>query len=199
MALGGSYPPRRLLGFSCSLRSSTSGHKLTTQSTPEASLSRLVTLVNHLAVWKLLSKMSQWVLQTVETESCLVLARLDSRGLLRHWPALHETFAVVVQDQGVFTKEQHILLDQGQAQMSSCLSHVEKTLVLVPGSHFGSSLSSRNAHDRCISHRLAGDHEWSLSSESVGRPSLLMTNKLSGDVGNVSSNETLPPRPEWPS
>ncbi len=37
-----------------------------TVSTPEASLERLVPLLDYLAAWKLLPNVSQWVLQTVE-------------------------------------------------------------------------------------------------------------------------------------
>ncbi len=42
------------------------GTELAALSTPEASLERLVPLVNYLAVWKLLPNMSRWVLHTVE-------------------------------------------------------------------------------------------------------------------------------------
>ncbi len=42
------------------------GTKLVAQSTPEASLERLVPLVHFLAAWKLLPNLSQWVLYTVE-------------------------------------------------------------------------------------------------------------------------------------
>ncbi len=40
--------------------------ELVVQSTPEASLERLVPLVHFLAAWKLLRNVSQWVLHTVE-------------------------------------------------------------------------------------------------------------------------------------
>ncbi len=42
------------------------GTKLVAQSTPEASLERLVPLVHFLAAWELLPNVSQWVLYTVE-------------------------------------------------------------------------------------------------------------------------------------
>ncbi len=42
------------------------GTKLAAPSTPEASLERLVPLVDYLAAWKLLPNLSRWVLQTVE-------------------------------------------------------------------------------------------------------------------------------------
>ncbi len=42
------------------------GTELAVQSTPEASLERLVPLVHFLAAWKLLPNVSQWVLRTVE-------------------------------------------------------------------------------------------------------------------------------------
>ncbi len=46
-------------------RSSASG-MLAALSTPEASLERLVSLVDYLAAWKLLPNVSQWVMHTVE-------------------------------------------------------------------------------------------------------------------------------------
>lgn len=60
-SLGHSHPLRREIeesaeSFPASLPQ---GAKLTTRNTPETSLKRLVSLVDHLAVWK-------WVLQTVE-------------------------------------------------------------------------------------------------------------------------------------
>ncbi|KAL0183522.1 hypothetical protein M9458_019218, partial [Cirrhinus mrigala] len=42
------------------------GSELAVQPTPEASLERLVPLVDYLAAWKLLPKVSAWVLRTVE-------------------------------------------------------------------------------------------------------------------------------------
>ncbi len=42
------------------------GTELVAPSTPEASLERLVPLVDYLAAWKLLPNVSRWVLQTVE-------------------------------------------------------------------------------------------------------------------------------------
>ncbi|KAI2661494.1 Gag-Pro-Pol polyprotein [Labeo rohita] len=45
--------------------------KLAIQSTPEASLERLVPLVDYLAVWKLLSNVSAWVLRTVEKSNSI--------------------------------------------------------------------------------------------------------------------------------
>ncbi len=42
------------------------GPELAALITPEASLERLVPLVDHLAAWKLLPNVSRWVLQTVE-------------------------------------------------------------------------------------------------------------------------------------
>ncbi|KAL0198714.1 hypothetical protein M9458_007254, partial [Cirrhinus mrigala] len=48
-----------------SCRSSVTGHR-TAQTTPEASLKRLVPLVDYLAAWKLLPNVSAWVLRTIE-------------------------------------------------------------------------------------------------------------------------------------
>ncbi len=42
------------------------GTKLAALSTPEASLERLVPLVDYLSAWKLLPNVSRWVLHTVE-------------------------------------------------------------------------------------------------------------------------------------
>ncbi len=47
------------------------GTKLAAPSTPEASLERLVPLVDYLAAWKLLPNVSRWVLQTVEKSYCI--------------------------------------------------------------------------------------------------------------------------------
>ncbi|KAL0202505.1 hypothetical protein M9458_000523, partial [Cirrhinus mrigala] len=44
---------------------------LVAQTTPEASLERLVPLVDHLAAWKLLPNVSAWVLHTVERGYCI--------------------------------------------------------------------------------------------------------------------------------
>ncbi len=43
---------------------------------------------------------------------------------------------------------------------TTCLRHVETTLVLVSGPGVGSSVSPRNASDGCIPHRLGCGHEW---------------------------------------
>ncbi|KAL0152747.1 hypothetical protein M9458_052470 [Cirrhinus mrigala] len=45
--------------------------KLAAQTTPEASLKRLVPLVDYLAAWKLLTDVSAWVLHTVERGYCI--------------------------------------------------------------------------------------------------------------------------------
>ncbi len=47
--------------------------------TPEASLERLVPLVDYLAVWKLLPNMSRWVLHTVEKGYRIQLGSLPPR------------------------------------------------------------------------------------------------------------------------
>ncbi|CAM4509992.1 unnamed protein product [Leuciscus chuanchicus] len=62
-------PPRRGVERSVWLfpaGSPLQGTKVTVQPNPEASLERLVLLVEFLAVWKLLSYISQWVLHTLE-------------------------------------------------------------------------------------------------------------------------------------
>ncbi len=47
------------------------------------------------------------------------------------WPAVHETLAVVAQDQRVLPKGQSASNDQGHVAMLTCLRHVEETLVPV--------------------------------------------------------------------
>ncbi len=67
--LRGSLPPRRSLEQLDRLSPAgppLQGTELAALNTPEASLERLVPLVDHLAAWKLLPNVSQWVLQTVE-------------------------------------------------------------------------------------------------------------------------------------
>ncbi len=49
------------------------GTELAALSTPEASLERLVPLVDYLAAWKLLSNVSRWIIYTVEQGYCGVL------------------------------------------------------------------------------------------------------------------------------
>ncbi len=64
------------------------------------------------------------------------------------WIAVHETYAVVAQDQRVFPEGQPLSHDQGHAAMLSCLGNVEETLVPVPGSRVGIFMSSQDANDR---------------------------------------------------
>ena len=127
--------------------------------------------------------------------------RSDGSSVQRYTlrPVVHETVAVVAQDQGVFPEGKPAPHDQGYATVPSRLGHVERTLVPVPGSRVGSSLSSCNANDGCIPHGLGGDHEWSPSSGSVAGSPSLMAYKLLRNVGSVSGSETLSPRPERPS
>ncbi len=80
--------------------------------------------------------------------------------------------------------------------MHSCLRHVEKTLVLVSGPGFRSSLSPHNASDGSVPHRLGNGHEWPLGSRSVEQSPSHVAHQLPGDAGRVSSTETLPPRPK---
>ncbi len=112
------------------------------------------------------------------------------------WPAVHETFAVVAQDQGVFPEGEPALHDQGHAAMLTCLRHVEETLVPVSRPVVGGSLSSRNANDGRLPHGLGGGHECPLCLRSVGRPSSYVAHQLPGDVGRVLSSKTLPSRPK---
>ncbi len=49
--------------------------------------------------------------------------------------------------------------DYGHAAMPTCLRHVEETLVLCPKGWCGELMSSRNASNGCISHRLGSSHE----------------------------------------
>ncbi|KAL0153066.1 hypothetical protein M9458_051665 [Cirrhinus mrigala] len=56
--------------------------------------------------------------------------------------AVHETPAVVAQDQGVLPKGKPALHDQGHAALLTCLRHVEEILVPESGPGVGDSLSS---------------------------------------------------------
>ncbi len=56
------------------------GTELAALSAPEASLERLVPLVDYLAAWKLLPNVSRWVLHTVERGFGSVLRRCLQRG-----------------------------------------------------------------------------------------------------------------------
>ncbi len=114
------------------------------------------------------------------------------------WPAVHETPTVLAQDQVVFSEGKSTLRDQGHVVMLSYLRHVDETLVLVTGPGAGSSLSSRNANDRCVPHRFGSGHEWPPSPRSVEQPPSHVAHQLPGDAGHVSSTETLPPGPKRP-
>lgn len=114
------------------------------------------------------------------------------------WPPAHETVTVVAQNQRILPEGKSASHDHEFATVSSRPGYVERSLVSVPRPCVGSSLSSRNANDRCFSHGLGGDHEWSPRSGSVGGPSPSMAHKLSRDVGSVSGPETFPPGPKRP-
>ncbi len=66
------------------------------------------------------------------------------------WTVVHETPAVVAQDQKGFPEGQPLLHDQGLVAMLACLGNVKDTLVPVPGSHVGNFMSSQDAYDRCL-------------------------------------------------
>ncbi len=66
------------------------------------------------------------------------------------WTVVHETPAVVAQDQKGFPEGQPLLHDQGLVAMLACLCNVKDTLVPVPGSHVGNFMSSQDAYDRCL-------------------------------------------------
>ncbi len=101
------------------------------------------------------------------------------------WTVVHETSTVVAQDQRVFPEGKPLLHDQGHAAILSCLGNVEETLVLVPGSHVESFMSSQ---DRCLSHGLGSNLKGTLESRSVEGPSL-MAHQPSGDVGCISCSQ----------
>ncbi len=48
-------------------------------------------------------------------------------------------------------------------------------------------------------HGLGSENEWSLSPKFVGGPACFVVNQHPGDVGSVSSLETLSSRPERPA
>ncbi|KAL0151990.1 hypothetical protein M9458_052708, partial [Cirrhinus mrigala] len=75
--------------------------------------------------------------------------------------------------------------------MPMCLGHVEKALVPVSGPGAGSSLSSRNASDGCVSHRLGSGHEWPPCPWSVEWLPSHVAHQLPGDAGRVSGKHFL--------
>ncbi|KAI2668700.1 GMP synthase [glutamine-hydrolyzing] [Labeo rohita] len=97
------------------------------------------------------NRLSRHSVGSTTMQACLFPARIESssrqsRDCVQRdtfWPAVHETPAVVSQDQGVLPEGKPALHDQGHAAMPTCLGHVEKTLVLVSGPGAGSSLSPR--------------------------------------------------------
>ncbi len=97
------------------------------------------------------------------------------------WTVVHETHAVVAQDQIVSPRGNPFSHNQDHVAMLTCLGNVEETLVPVPGSHVGSFMSSQDANDRCVSHWLGSDLRG-----SVEGPSSLMAHQPSGDVGCIS-------------
>ncbi|KAL0147873.1 hypothetical protein M9458_056832, partial [Cirrhinus mrigala] len=114
------------------------------------------------------------------------------------WPAVHETPTVLAQDQGVLPEGKRASHDQGHVAMPTCLGHVEETLVLGSGPSAGSSLSSRNTSDGCVSHRLGSGHGRPPCPQSVERSPSHLAHKLPGDAGRVPCAEALSPRPERP-
>ncbi len=73
-------------------------------------------------------------------------------NMIPFWSALHETLAVVAQDQRGFPQRQPISHDQGHMARLTGLRHVEETMVPVPRPHDVGSLSA------CKSNRLRGCH-----------------------------------------
>ncbi len=61
------------------------GTKLAALSTPEASLERLVPVVDYLVAWRLLPNVSRWVLHTVEQAITALCCHLSSGSLPRWW------------------------------------------------------------------------------------------------------------------
>ncbi len=112
------------------------------------------------------------------------------------WPAVHETPAVVAQNQGIFPEGKSTSHDQGLSTVCASPRHVEETLVLKSGPGAGSSVSPVIVSDGRVSHRLGSSHEWPLSPRSVEWSPSHMAHQLSGDVSGLSSTEIFPPRPE---
>ncbi len=112
------------------------------------------------------------------------------------WPAVHETPAVVAQDQGIFPEGKSTSHDQGLSTVCASPRHVEETLVLKSGPGAGSSVSPVIVSDGRVSHRLGSSHEWPLSPRSVEWSPSHMAHQLSRDVSGLSSTKIFPPRPE---
>ncbi len=114
------------------------------------------------------------------------------------WTAVHETPAMVAQDQRVFPEGQPLPHDQGHTAILTCLGNVEETLVLISGSNAGSLILSQDAYDRWLSHGLGSDPRGMLKSGTVEEPSSLMAQQLSGDVGCISCSQEFPSRSQGP-
>ncbi len=97
---------------------------------------------------------------------------------------------MVAQDQGVLPEGKPASHDQGHAEMPTCLRYVDTGA--------GSSLSSCNASDGRIPHRLGSGHEWPPCPRSVEWSPSHMAHQLPGDAGCVSSTQTLSSRPKRP-
>ncbi len=74
--------------------------------------------------------------------------------VIPYWPAVHETPAVVAQDQGIFPEGKSTSHDQGLSTVCASPRHVEETLVLKSGPGAGSSVSPVIVSDGRVSHRL---------------------------------------------
>ncbi len=109
------------------------------------------------------------------------------------WPAVHETPAVVAQDQGIFPEGKSTSHHQGLSTVCASPRHVEETLVLKSGPGAGSSVSPVIVSDGRVSHRLGSSHEWPLSPRSVEWSPSHMAHQLSRDVSGLSSTKIFPP------
>ncbi|KAL0152930.1 hypothetical protein M9458_051759, partial [Cirrhinus mrigala] len=85
------------------------------------------------------------------------------------WPAVHETPAVVTQNQGFFLGGNPLSMIK---VMQRCLRALNmwRALVTVSGPGVGDSLSSLSANGKCLPQRLVNSHEWPLSPWSVEWP-----------------------------
>ncbi|KAI2645709.1 Gag-Pol polyprotein [Labeo rohita] len=164
-------------------------------------LSPLQTLTYLGVVWDLTTMQARLSPARIEFILCLLLGSSceSERRLVTHckavpttagsdgssvqhdtfWPAAHEAPAVVAQNQGVLPDGKPTSHDQFHRAVTTCLRHVEETLVSKSRFGVGRSLLPCHASDRCIPHRLGGGHEWSPCPGSVVRsPSQLASSTV---------------------
>ncbi|XDV20719.1 hypothetical protein PO909_025990 [Leuciscus waleckii] len=113
-------PPRRGVEWSVRLfpaGSPLQGTKVTVQPNPEASLERLVPLVEFLAAWKLLPHISQWVLHTTEKGFRIQFGSRSHR-FLEVLPTVVDPEQALVMEQEIQSEDWFVTIDLKDAYLS---------------------------------------------------------------------------------